>query len=528
MVARGAGAAGPVLLACRHWDPLGLARRLPSLGVGAWRCAPLLPWRVQCPVCVCAALAAGSGGSGRYLEVCLSRFPLPAPRVPRCVWRAVPSGCPLPSLAGTPFHAVCAFRALGPVALLVVPACPFRVCALALSLRPLPPLLGGVACAPRVVPALGAGRAVPRGPYPSACPAPVPCSVWRAFWGGRSGPGSPLLGLGLWGWRQGVPGGGAFYRCQGRLGSCAPPPPTARPRGGLSGSAIHVLWARACGCGGPALGQAPSLSRLPAHWAGCWGPPPTCCGRGCVGVGAQHRPRGLHALRGLHAAGVVGGRPRGGWPATVVRGAWSQALSLPRLPVLWSGQPGFRVPCVPGAVRGDPTPAPERAPLRAGVARCGVAEGRPRGRCLPPLPGASGVRRCPSPDCPPIGRAVGVRHPRAVGAGVWVWGPNTVPLACMLCGGCVPRGWWGAVPGGGGLPPLCGAPGVRRYPSSGRPSSGAGSQGSATRVSRMRSVRAWGPSTGPTACALAGRRCSLWGWRKGVPGEVPSTVVGGA
>ena len=48
--------------------------------------------------------------------------------------------------------------------------------------------------------------------------------------------------------------------------------------------------------------------------------------------------------------------------------------------------------------------------------------------------------------------------------------------------------------------------------------SGAGSWGSATRVSRVRSVRAWGPSTGPTACALAGRRCSLWGWRKGVPG----------
>ena len=196
MVARGAGAAGPVLLACRQWDPLRLARRLPSLGVGAWRCAPLLPWRVQCPVCVCAALAAGSGGSGRYLASCLFRFPLPDPRVPRCVWRAVPSGCPLPSLAGTPFHAVCAFRALGPVALPVVPACPFRVCALALSRCPLPPPLGGVACAFRVVPALGAGRAVPRGLCPSAFPAPVPCSVWRA-WGGRSGPGSPLLGLGL-------------------------------------------------------------------------------------------------------------------------------------------------------------------------------------------------------------------------------------------------------------------------------------------------------------------------------------------
>ena len=189
------------------------------------------------------------GGSGRYLVLCLSCFPLPAPRVPRCVWRAVPSGCPLPSLAGTPFHAVCAFRALGPVALPVVPACPFCVCALALSRFPLPPPLGGVARASRVVPALGAGRAVPRGPCPSACPAPVPCSVWRA-WGGAVRSWFPPSWLGVVGAAAGRPRGGAFDRCVGRLGSCAPPPLTARPLGGLSGSA---LWARACGCGGPAL-----------------------------------------------------------------------------------------------------------------------------------------------------------------------------------------------------------------------------------------------------------------------------------
>ena len=284
---------------CRQSDPLGLARRLLSLGVGAWRCAPLLPLRVQCPVSVCAALAAGSGGSGRYLVLCLSRFPLPAPRVPRCVWRAVPSGCPLPSLAGTPFHAVCAFRVLGLVSLLVVPACPLRVCALALPRRPLPPLLGGVACAPRAVPALGAGRAVPRGPCPSACPVPVPCSVWRA-WGG----------------------------------------------------AVR--------------------SRFPPTWLG-----------------------------------VVG-----------------------------------------------------------------VAEGRPRGGCLPLLRGASGVRRSPSPDCPPTGRAVGVHYPRAVGAGVRVWGPFSVPLVCTPCGGCAPRGGSlafvcrGAGLGGGGgacaVPPVCAAGGAWR------------------------------------------------------------------
>ena len=196
MVARGAGAAGPVLLACRQWDPLGLARRLPSLGVGAWRSAPLLPWRVQCPVRVCAALAARSGGLGPYLVLCLSRFPLPAPPVLRCVWRAVPSGCPLPSLAGTPFHAVCAFRELGPVALLVVPACPLHMCALALPRRPLPPpwvvWRAHLARSPHwaLVGPFNVVRAPPRVLPRSLAPSGV-------LGGGRSGPGSPLPGYGL-------------------------------------------------------------------------------------------------------------------------------------------------------------------------------------------------------------------------------------------------------------------------------------------------------------------------------------------
>ena len=286
MVARGAGAAAPVLLACRQGHPLGLARRLPWLGVWAWRNAPLLPWRVQCPVSVCAALAADSGGSARYLVLCLSRFPLPAPRVPRCVWRAAPSGCPLPSLAGTPFHAVCAFRELGPVALLVVPACPLRVCALALPRRPLPPPLGGVACAPRADRHLA------------------------------------LVG--------------PFHVVR------APPrvlPRSLAPSGVLRGGAVR--------------------SRLLPTWLT------------------------LHALRGLRAAGVVGGRPwGGGWPATVVRGVWCQALSLPGPPDLWGGQPGYRDPCVPGAV-GAGVRTQHRfhsvRPCGPALLAVGVVEGRPRG-----------------------------------------------------------------------------------------------------------------------------------------------------
>ena len=126
---------------------------------------------------------------------------------------------------------------------------------------------------------------------------PSPLLRLACLGGGRSGPGSPLLGLRLWGWWQGVPGGGAFYRCEGRLGSCVPPPPTARPLGGLSGSAIHVLWARACGCGGPALSLRPArpvgaARRGAGPWRACaggwaWGGggggvrrTPRLCGRG--------------------------------------------------------------------------------------------------------------------------------------------------------------------------------------------------------------------------------------------------------
>ena len=398
MVARGASAAGPVLLAGRNWDPIGLARRLPSLGVGAWRCAPLLPWRVQCPVCVCAALAAGSGGTGRYLVLRLSRFPLPAPRVPRCVWRAVSSVCPLPSLAGTPFHAVCAFRALGPVALLVVPACPFRVCALALPQRPLPPPLGGVACAPRVVPALGAGRAVPRGPCPSACPAPVPCSVWRALGGGGPVPVPPYL---AWG-------------CGG--GSRASP-------GGVPSTVARGVW-----------GQAIPFPRLPAHWAGCWGPRSTCCGRGRGGVGALLCPLGLHALWRSCAGGRPGGACRVGGRSASFR------------PSAFPGQATKRLSLALCCPWGPPYHSGSCSPAFSGRDLCGVLA-RWRGLACSPRPpwepaaGAGGrvalrllSRAGGGPS--PLPRGVGAGAPAACGpVGGWGGGSRRGLPAPLLGGG---------------------------------------------------------------------------------------------
>ena len=116
MVGRGAGAARPVLLACRQGDPHRLARTRPSCGAPARCLAPLLPWRVQCPVGVCAALTAGQGGgAGAASLVRPPPLALPAVRVAGCpfrvplvlaCWCAIPSGTCVPGARSSgPFGA---------------------------------------------------------------------------------------------------------------------------------------------------------------------------------------------------------------------------------------------------------------------------------------------------------------------------------------------------------------------------------------------------------------------------------------
>ena len=133
--------------------------------------------------------------------------------------------------------------------------------------------------------------------------------------------------------------GGALRRCEGCVKSGALPPPAARPLGGLLGLATHVLWARMCGRRGPAL----------SPWL-------ACRAGGCVPRGCREAvPGGLafHHCEGRLVSGAV--PPPAAHP-------FGRPARVPR-------------PVYPGrgwCGRGDPSPAPQRALLRALVARCGV------------------------------------------------------------------------------------------------------------------------------------------------------------
>ena len=148
------------------------------------------------------------------------------------------------SLAGTPFHAVCAFRELGPVALLVVPACPLRVCALVLPRRLLrPPWVAWRAhlARSRHWALVGPFRVV------RAPPRVLPRSLAPS---GVLGGGVPVLlpPYLAWGCAPAV----ARVR-EGRLVSDAVPPSAARPLGRVAG-VMRPVCPRCgpCGRGDPA------------------------------------------------------------------------------------------------------------------------------------------------------------------------------------------------------------------------------------------------------------------------------------
>ena len=212
-------------------------------------------------------------------------------------------------------------------------------------------------------------------------------------------------------------------------------------------------------------GRALSHLRLPALWAGCRGPLPTGCGcGGGAGVGTRHQPHSARSCElALRALGAARGRP-GGAPPALVWGIRGRALSHPRLPALWAGFRGHYSLAVGAGVcgRGDPSPTPQRALLRAGFARFGGGTRAPGGGASCLGVGRPGSGALPPPTARPLGGLPGpTTH--------WLWvrgGPGVATRhqphsarSCVL---------WGRHEGarGGRLLPGFGASGVGRSPTS--------------------------------------------------------------
>ena len=174
-------------------------------------------------------------------------------------------------------------------------------------------------------------------------------------WGPSVGPTACVLAgrrCPLWGRRKGVHGGGAFHHCEGRLRTGAVPPPTARPLGGLLGPATHVLLARVCWCGGLTL----------SPWPAC------PVGAACRGGGGGPSLGGVacHHCEGRLVSGAV--------PPPAAR-PLERAAGVPR-PICPR--------CVGAGVGTQHRPHSLR-PCGPVLLVEAVAEGRPRGGCLPPL-----------------------------------------------------------------------------------------------------------------------------------------------
>ena len=218
-------------------------------------------------------------------------------------------------------------------------------------------------------------------------------------------------------------------------------------------------------------GRALSHPRLPALWAGCRGPLPTGCG--CGGVRAW-RPVTNPTARALASwLCALWGRHEGARGARLLAGCGESGVGRSPVP---DGPPsgraaGAHYPLAVGAGgcgRGDPSPTPQRALLRAVGAACGCP-----GRAPPAWVWGVRGRALSHPRLPALW--AGCRGPLPTGCGcggVRAWGPVTNPtaraLASWLCA------LWGRHEGarGGRLLPVCGASGVGRSPTPDCPPSG--------------------------------------------------------
>ena len=228
-------------------------------------------------------------------------------------------------------------------------------------------------------------------------PPPLPCRRSSCGWGRPPGPGgaegracgSPA-GVGAGGgggatppapgpvWEGagcGCPVAGALVRwCVARCGGGGRAPP-----GGVPSTVVRGAW-----CQAPSLPRPLVLRSVQPGFRD-----PRVPGAVDAGMWTQHRP---HSVRpcgpALLAVGVAEGRPRGGAFHRCEGRLVSGAVPPPAALVLRSVQPGFRDPCVPGAVDAGvwtqhrSHSVRPRGPTLLAV---GLAEWRPRGGCFPPL-----------------------------------------------------------------------------------------------------------------------------------------------
>ena len=374
-----------MLLACRQWDPRGLARRLPSYGAGLWRSAPLLPWRVQCPGRVCAALVAVSGGLGPVPGVVSSPFPPSCPAFPAlCVagrlvwvslilarWYATPcglcvprarSGCP----SGPPrvsFVFVCARALAGSAPSPLVPGLVWRS-HLARSrcwalVGPFPAVRAPPRVLPRSRPPIGllwGGAARSRFSLPGLG-LRAPCRVGAGV-GTRQEPHrvrSCELALRAVGAARGYPGGAPLAWVWGVRGRALSQPGSLVLSGVRPGPTTHWLWVRGVRALGPVTNP---TARALASWP-------------CALWGRHEGAQGGPLLPGCGASGV-------GRSPTLDH---SSFRACGRGPLPTSCGCG-------GGGRGDPSPTPQRALLRAAFARFEGGMRVPGGRRL--LPGRPG------------------------------------------------------------------------------------------------------------------------------------------
>ena len=171
-----------------------------------------------------------------------------------------------------------------------------------------------------------------------------------------------------------------------------------------------MLWARVCGCGGPTL----------PPWPAC------PVGAACRGGGGGPSLGGVacHRCEGRLVSGAV--PPPAACPL-------ERAARVPR-------------PVCPGCGRcrrGDPAPAPQRAPLRAGVARCGGGRrASPGGGAFHHCEGRLRSGAVPPPTARPLGGLLGsvthvlwARVCRCGGPTLSPWPACPVGAACRGAGG---------------------------------------------------------------------------------------------